>query len=306
MFIVLSIRELRYFVAVTETLHFGQAADRLNIAQPALSRSIKALEAKLGVTLFQRSSRGVALTPAGAELVEHARAVIRHGELLVEHARSVGSKQVGTINLGFVPLVEDSVAALIERFTLEHPAVVVNHRREYQKPLIEAVRSGDLDAAAVLADPELPTDLVRTPFVSLPLVCMVGPRHELADRTVVSVSELVAYPLPDVVTAPGVLARVLRRSFADLGVEPRWLALPDPVARGPALVLDSDQTVWLQTRATRAPPPSEMTVLAIDPPLMCPLDFIVHPRGPSRLVQLFIDDARRSAPVVHDAQDVGL
>ncbi|MGW4077465.1 LysR family transcriptional regulator [Streptomyces asiaticus] len=70
---LLEVRELRYFVAVAEELHFGRAAARLSIAQPALSKTIQRIESRLRVQLFDRTSRSVALTPAGAALLEHGR-----------------------------------------------------------------------------------------------------------------------------------------------------------------------------------------------------------------------------------------
>lgn len=291
---MLSIRELRYYVAVAETLHFGRAADRLNVAQPALSRSIKSLEAKLGVTLFQRSSREVTLTPAGAELLDDARAVINEADRLVQRARAAGSRQEGTLNIAFIPLIEELAVELIEQFSFAYPAVVTNHRREYQRALIEAVRVGDLDGGLVLADSELGDEFVRTSFVSLPLVAYVAPSHPLATRERVSAREIAPFPLPDVMTSPGLLPRVLAPVFTELGVEPQWRPTPDPVARGPAVIVGSDEMVWLQTNETsrRA---DDMCVVMIDPPLLCPFDIVIHQRRTSALQELFLGFARTNA-----------
>ncbi|PSK74044.1 hypothetical protein C6W96_04075 [Streptomyces sp. CS149] len=83
----MEVRELRYFVAVAEELHFGRAAERLGIAQPALSRALAGLERRLGVVLLERSSHRVRLTDAGAALLTEARAILaaaEAGELLAE------------------------------------------------------------------------------------------------------------------------------------------------------------------------------------------------------------------------------
>jgi DNA-binding transcriptional LysR family regulator len=83
----LEIRELRYFVAVAEELHFGRAADRLAIAQPALSKTIQRIESRLGVQLFDRTSRSVALTPGGAALLEHGRHALNAMTVAVQNAQ---------------------------------------------------------------------------------------------------------------------------------------------------------------------------------------------------------------------------
>lgn len=86
----LETRELEYFVAVADELHFGRAADRLSIAQPALSKAIRRVESRLGVRLFDRSSRHVALTPAGEALLEHGRHALNAVGAAVRHARRAG------------------------------------------------------------------------------------------------------------------------------------------------------------------------------------------------------------------------
>jgi DNA-binding transcriptional LysR family regulator len=84
-------RELRYFVAVAEELHFSRAAERLEISQPPLSATIAQLESKLGVQLFERNSRNVSMTPAGAELLVRARKILLEVDEAVFAVRSVGA-----------------------------------------------------------------------------------------------------------------------------------------------------------------------------------------------------------------------
>src|SRR5687768_12559681 len=94
----MDLRELRYFVAVAEELHFGRAAARLHMTQPPLSRAIKQLEADLGHALLLRSPAGVALTAAGAALHDEARALLAHADQL--RSRVVAAAGTPTITIG--------------------------------------------------------------------------------------------------------------------------------------------------------------------------------------------------------------
>src|SRR5690242_14713125 len=99
------LRHLRYFLAVAEELHFGRAAARLHIAQPALTQQIRRLETLLGARLFDRTSRTVALTPAGVVLRERAEALLGHAQRDLAEVSRIGQGGQGTLYLGFVPSV---------------------------------------------------------------------------------------------------------------------------------------------------------------------------------------------------------
>src|SRR5689334_10358876 len=109
----LDLRKLRYFVAVAEELHYGRAAERLHIAQPVLSRQIRALEEELKAELFRRDRRGTALTAAGEQLLDDARPLLAGSEALLRRVRSAaeGSR---TFTIGFMPgiTVTPAVVAL--------------------------------------------------------------------------------------------------------------------------------------------------------------------------------------------------
>src|SRR5947208_2858041 len=95
----MELRQLRYFVAVAETLNFGRAAARLHMSQPPLSRQIKAFETELGTALFVRTSRGVRLSAGGNALLSDARRLLREAEAITLGAQALGRGQVGSVRL---------------------------------------------------------------------------------------------------------------------------------------------------------------------------------------------------------------
>src|SRR6266850_7650903 len=98
----MELRQLRYFVAVAEELHFGRAARRMRVSQPPLSRQISALERELGVTLLNRTSRRVELTAAGHAFLNESRQVLGAVERATSTARTVAVQPSGVLRLGFV------------------------------------------------------------------------------------------------------------------------------------------------------------------------------------------------------------
>jgi len=117
----MELRHLRAFVAVAEELHFGHAADRLHVAQPAVSQTIAAFERELGVTLFERSPRRVELTDAGRALLSEARGILERCEGLVEAASAIRSGAVGRVTIGVSPALPPRV--LPDLLTLVRRAV---------------------------------------------------------------------------------------------------------------------------------------------------------------------------------------
>ena len=120
------LRHLRYFVVVAEELHFGRAAERLQIAQPPLSQRMKALERALGVELLVRTTRRVELTPAGSLLLGEARAVVERVERLESALAGVRTGAVGAVRLGVsADLTPPMLAELLRRVGESHPAISV-------------------------------------------------------------------------------------------------------------------------------------------------------------------------------------
>jgi DNA-binding transcriptional LysR family regulator len=125
----LGMRGLRYFAVLAEELHFGRAAIRLRIAQPALSMQIRSLESKLGVTLFERGSRSVSLTPAGIELFGHARRLLFDAQEAVDATRKVHGGLTGTLRIGHVAsLSAVGLPALVARIRQRFPDLALAFR----------------------------------------------------------------------------------------------------------------------------------------------------------------------------------
>jgi DNA-binding transcriptional LysR family regulator len=147
--------QLRCFLAVAEDLHFGRAAQRMNMTQPPLSRQIQLLEHELGVMLFERTSRAVKMTPAGRTFLPEAKQMLRLAEGAIVSAKRVARGEVGPVTLGFTPgssyaFVPRLVAAAME----EMPDVDLVLREMDSAHQMEALAAGRLDAGAV----RLPVD----------------------------------------------------------------------------------------------------------------------------------------------------
>jgi DNA-binding transcriptional LysR family regulator len=143
------VRQLRYFVAVAEELHFGRAASRLHIAQPALSQQIRILEPEFGLQLLERSHRSVASTDAGTRLVVEARGVLARFDEAVKVMRRVREGSVGSLRVGVFP---GPLRTLL-------PPVLVELRR--RRPDVEVETRFVHEQAAALLDGRL--DLALMP-----------------------------------------------------------------------------------------------------------------------------------------------
>ncbi len=201
----MELRQLRYFVAVAEELHFGRAAARLLIATPSLSQQIKALERSLGVPLFRRTSTRVSLTAAGAELLPLARATLAASDDLVDAARGLAEGRATVLRLGFLPFtLTATTRRLLTEFGREAPDVTVRLRQYEWADPSAGLLSGETDAA--LARPPF-TGVERLRLLELgtdDMLAVVAEGHRLARAEAVTRAELAREPWleTEIVTDP--------------------------------------------------------------------------------------------------------
>jgi DNA-binding transcriptional LysR family regulator len=225
----MELRHLRYFVAVAEELHFRKAAERLHVAQPAVSEQIRKLEQELGVTLFNRTQRSVALTSAGVALLEEARHVLRHAEVAQQAARNAGDRASTRLRIGYLPdSLPASVPRALRNLAGSAPAVEVDMTTGTSLRLIEDLRAGRLDA--IVTTLPAPTKGLRvTPLGDQGGVVVLPVTHPRAVDPTIALAQLAPERLV-------VLPRDANPAFHNAvvamchaaGLSPTFVEIPEP------------------------------------------------------------------------------
>ena len=224
----MELRHLRYFVAVAEELHFRRAAERLHVAQPAVSEQVRKLENELGVRLFDRTHRNVALTDAGAAMLPEAHRVLRQAEAARLAARSAGDRPGRVLRIGYVPTaLLASVPRTLRRLVANTPNLKTTMEPGPGLELSDAVRAGELDVAVVSLP--VPTAALRvTPLGEQRAVAVFPTGHEHAMKPHVGLEQIA----PERIV---VLPRDADRPFYDAvlatccaaGISPTLIEMPD-------------------------------------------------------------------------------
>lgn len=215
-------RQMRHFIVVAEELHMHRAAERLNMAQPALSQQIKALEERLGVTLFSRANRRLTLTPAGEAFLVKARLAISLTEQAVLDARQTARGEQGVLNLGCVSsaMFDGRLPAALRQMHSRWPAITMSLMTGNVQTLYAAVQSNQLDVAIIRAPlPSLPDDLQSRPFASEKTVLALYRQHPLAGSAALTLSSV---------------------------KDEKWISLRDPEGMGLALLPASAKAVSVE------------------------------------------------------------
>ncbi|MGW4529048.1 LysR family transcriptional regulator [Amycolatopsis sp. NPDC004378] len=270
----MELRALRYFVAVADELHFGRAAERLHVAQPAVSQQIARLERELGVRLLDRSPRRVRLTAAGQRVLAAARGTLAAaGQVRIAAQQVVPTVRIGTA-AGMTARLERGIDAFRERAP-EFEVVLADLPVEAR---LNALRQGDLDLALTRGVRSVP-GLEVLPAWTERLYAVVSRRHPAADRRAVGRTELADGtlrlparehdpPLHDAVArvlsdtgwqlAAGRPTGTLQETIVEVGSEPRsWTVLP------------ADQVAEIRSTRVRAIP--------LEPPVTIAGSIVVAP-----------------------------
>ncbi|HEY0944972.1 MAG TPA: LysR substrate-binding domain-containing protein [Opitutaceae bacterium] len=234
-----SLRELECFIAVAEELSFTRAAAKLRLAQPPLSRHIRALEDKLGATLFDRTGRKVALTAAGAVFFEETRTVLPQLLHAGETTRRFASGAAARLRLGFVSAVlGPELVDVLRLFRERHPEVQLQVQDCPPAEQLDALRRGTLDGGFVgLAPRERTPGIHFVPWRREPLAAFVPFGHALAERRQLELRELAGEALVGVSReAAPAFAAYLRELCGRAGFRPR-LVLESPRAQAVAVMV---------------------------------------------------------------------
>ncbi len=218
----MELRQLRYFIAVADALHFTRAAEQLGMAQPPLSQQIRKLEREIGAPLFHRLSRGIELTEAGRRLREDAQQVLDAAEQALSHAQSAARGVSGRIRLGFgtSAVFHARIAIALRDYRSLYPQVELAPHEADSPSLVDAVREGRLDAA-FLRLPVDTGDLQLEKMVDEPMRLVLPVGHRLSARPSIHLSEMAgeALILSPRWTGPALYDAILD-AFRQAGVEP--------------------------------------------------------------------------------------
>lgn len=154
----IELRQLRYFLAVAEEMHFGRAAARLHMTQPPLSQTIQALESALGTPLFVRSTRNISLTPAGQALLPEAQRLVQQAQALPQLVQRAAAGASGHLSLAFVSIADYSVLPpYLREFRTAYADVQIELREATSDVQLEALEKSQIDAGLLI--PPLPDRL---------------------------------------------------------------------------------------------------------------------------------------------------
>ncbi|TFC83725.1 LysR family transcriptional regulator [Cryobacterium cheniae] len=219
----MDLRQFEYFSAVAGELSFTRAADRLTLAQSAVSAGIRSLESELGVELFDRSRRQIKLTSSGELLLPKVRDALDAVNAVRDAAQETTHAITGSIVIGLMTSVTlVNVPRLLGHFRAGHPGVGVRLRaaRRGSAGLVDDLVSGELDLAFLSLSGPAPTALLAVPIASSPMVLVVPKDHRLASTPAVKLGDLAPEEFIDL--PPGYASRqIVDDAFTAAGLERR-------------------------------------------------------------------------------------
>lgn len=191
----MELRQLRQFVMLSETMNFRRAAERLNIAQPPLSISLRKLEEELGSSLFERTTREMRLTAFGHVFLKHARRTLFEADQALLAARAASKGEAGTLTIGFVGTATyAALPRIIPAYRAAYPQVQLQLRESTTSEIINRIEQGQMDLGIVRTPVVRPARAELTTIEQHRLVLALPQTHPFATRPVLSMTELKDQP----------------------------------------------------------------------------------------------------------------
>jgi DNA-binding transcriptional LysR family regulator len=303
----IELAQLRVFVVLAEELHFGKAATRLRVAQPALSQQIARLEARLKFRVFDRTSRRVMLTAAGASFLERVRVILGEIDSAVRTGREIASGNVGTVRAGYIATAMLTLLPRIVReFRARHPGVRIELREMSSAPQIESLLQGELDVAITTGSPDddslLCFEARRDPLVAVLPKDSPIPRSKSTSPKSLAGNPLIIFPRAQAPAFYDQVVKLCRDSGFDPNIDQEaqsWHMIAQLVSSemGVAIAPESVQRYRVSgVRYIRLRPGGTVSTT-----ICCQRD------GTNPAAKLFVDIARRLTPeLIPDEKQAGL
>jgi LysR family transcriptional activator of glutamate synthase operon len=264
----MELRQLRYLVALADECHFTRAAAREHIAQPALSQQIRRLEAEVGLTLVERTTRRVALTDAGELLVARARRILAELDDAQAELETLAGIKGGRLSVGALHTMGPvDLSLLLAAFHRNHPAVELTVREQSSEELAEMLRDDEIDLAFLSVTERIQSHgLELHHLVSEELVAVLPTQHPLAARDGLALSELADDPFISFRIGSR-LRELLDSAAADVGFEPH-ITLESNESRRIRSLVSSGLGVAILPRSDAAGPGAPVAVTQLVEPAL--------------------------------------
>ncbi len=293
----MELRHLRYFVAVGEEQHYGRAAQRLHVAQPALSRQIQDLEDEVGFKLFERLPRGVKLSEAGKLFLEDARRILQQVNDAAARAARVARGQSGTLRIGFTENASwhGVVPESLRRFRERQPDAELQLYPAGSVDQVEHIRSGRVDAGFVFNLPKSDEELGQLP-VAMQHVELAAPRgHRLSRIKKLRLRDLVDVPFVWFPRreAPAFYDRLMRECYRGGLKSPRIVQEAANEATILSLVSHDVGVGWVNGTASWRCPKQVVILAVTDLNMPLPMSLSWRRDNTSPLLASFLGDVQR-------------
>lgn len=294
----MDLRRLRYFVAAAEEENFHRAAERLHIAQPALSKQVALLESELGCALFLRQKGRVRLSAVGRLLLDDGRRILREIDQVEERVRQAARGQLGTLRIGFRETAGRSliVSRSFGRFRSTNPGVELRLQQMTSPAQSAALRSGELDVGFIYLSPRHDRDLARIPVAEDRYYLVLQRAHPLARQETIRLRDLVDEPFVWLTRSSNAYyADTLLRTCLDGGLNPRITQEADSEATIMNLVAVGMGAGFVVAPAAQSPNPGVVFRPVQELDSVLTLALVWREENGSPLVQAFVDVVRAIA-----------